>query len=75
LALLEIETKAKPFVEMLTDHLVGIAQVQQTVSNKVDALFVWGFSIPLAIITRKPVREHRNSLREVRLGENYNVLR
>jgi hypothetical protein len=54
-ALLEMPGEAQPFVQMLADYFIRIAQFQQTTSNVVHALLVGRRAIPPAVVTRKPV--------------------
>jgi hypothetical protein len=54
-AFLEVSGEAQPFVKMLADYFIRIAQLQQTTSNVVHALLVGRRAILLALVTRKPV--------------------
>jgi hypothetical protein len=54
-ALLKVSGKAQPFVKMLADYFIRIAQFQQTTSNVVHALLVGRRAVLPALVTRKPV--------------------
>jgi hypothetical protein len=51
----EVSGEAQPFVKMLADYFIRIAQFQQTTSNVVHALLVGRRAILPALVTRKPV--------------------
>jgi hypothetical protein len=50
-----VSGKAQPFVKMLADYFIRIAQFQQTTSNVVHALLVGRRAILPAIVAGKPV--------------------
>jgi hypothetical protein len=54
-ALLKVPGEAQPFVKMLADYFIRIAQFQQTTSNVVHALLVGRHAVLPALVTRKPV--------------------
>jgi hypothetical protein len=54
-----MDRESQPLVEMLSEHLAGIAQFQQATPNVVDTLLVCRRSVPLAIDTREPIGKHR----------------
>jgi hypothetical protein len=54
-AFLDVPGEAQPFVKMLADYFIRIAQFQQTTSNVVHALLVRRRAILPALVTRKPV--------------------
>jgi len=54
-AFFEMLGEAQPFVKMLADYVIRVAQFQQPTSTLVHALLVSGRAIPPAFVTRKPV--------------------
>jgi hypothetical protein len=46
--------EAQPFVKVLADYFIRIAQFQQATSNVVHALLMGRRAIQLALVTRKP---------------------
>jgi hypothetical protein len=53
--LLKVPGEAQPFVKMLADYFIRIAQLQQTASNVVHALLVGRRAVLRALVTRKPI--------------------
>jgi hypothetical protein len=54
-AFLKVPGETQPFVKMLADYIIRIAQFHQTTSNVVHALLVERGAILPALVTRKPV--------------------